>query len=365
MPIYITKSVLPPLQEYIGYLEKIWERGHLTNHGPCVQELESRLAEEFGVKHVLLVSNATLALQLAIKALDLKGEILTTPFSFVATASSIAWEGCDVRFADIDPDTLCLSPERIRERMHSGISAILPTHVFGNPCDVDAIDKIAKEYNVPVIYDAAHTYGVELNGKNIMQFGDVSILSLHATKLFHSVEGGVLATNDDALAKRISYMRNFGFDGPEAFQGLGINAKMSEFHAAMGLCLLGKMPEVIAARQKRVDAYDAHFEQIEKIKQPRWHPEASRNAAYYPIILPSEADVLAVIQALKQMQVYARRYFYPSLTELAYAPNEPMPVTEDISKRILCLPLYPSLALDDVDRIAGCVNEVLSASFTA
>jgi len=354
--IFVTKSVLPPLEEYVGHLEKIWESGHLTNNGPCVRELEAKLADEFGVKHALLVSNATLALQLAIKALDLKGEVLTTPFSFVATSSSIVWEGCDVRFADIDPDDLCLSPQKISEQMHSGVSAIMPTHVYGNPCDVESIGEIAKEWGVPVIYDAAHAYGVELNGKNIMQYGDVSVLSLHATKLFHSVEGGVIATNDDALAHKLAYMRNFGFDGPEAFHGLGTNAKMSEFHAAMGLCLHPRMSKIITARLEKARRYDDCFEGFSHIQKPVWRTAASRNAAYYPIILPSEADVINVTHALEEQGVFARRYFYPSLAELPYTPSDPLPVTQDISKRVLCLPLYPDLSVEDVHRIARCVT---------
>lgn len=358
--INVTKSVLPPLEEYVGHLEKIWQRGHLTNNGPCLQELEKALAREFGVKHVLLVSNATLALQLAIKALGLKGEVLTTPFSFVATASSIAWEGCDVRFADIDPDTLCLSPEQIKKQMHEGVAAIIPTHVFGNCCDVKEIAKIANAWNVPVIYDAAHAYGVEINGKSIMQFGDISVLSLHATKLFHCVEGGVIATDDDELAHKLTYMRNFGFDGPEAFQGLGTNAKMSEFHAAMGLCLLPKMPIIIAQRQQRVDWYNQAFAKQDKITQPVWVKEASRNAAYYPILLPSESVVHAVIAGLLEQGVSARRYFYPSLTQLPYVVSQNAPASEDVSKRVLCLPLYPDLCLEDVHSIARGVLAALS-----
>ena len=242
--------------------------------------------------------------------------------------------------------------------MHSGVSAILPTHVFGNPCDVVEIDKIAKEWNVPVIYDAAHTYGVEIDGKSVMQFGDVSILSLHATKLFHSVEGGVLATDDDELANKLRYMRNFGFDGPDAFQGLGTNAKMSEFHAAMGLCLLPKMPEVIAARQLRVDRYDSHFDAQPQIQRQTWMEAASMNAAYYPIMLPSEADVLKVMDALRKLNIAARRYFHPCLSSLPYVTATSLPVAAAVSKRILCLPLYPDLELELVDKICKCINRL-------
>ncbi|NWK56818.1 DegT/DnrJ/EryC1/StrS family aminotransferase [Verrucomicrobiaceae bacterium N1E253] len=358
-PIHVTQSALPPLQDYVKQLEGIWQRGHLTNNGPCLKQLEEDLAREFGVKHVLLVANATLALQLAIKALGLQGEIVTTPFSFIATTSTIAWEGCKARFADIDPATLCIDPELIEQQMHDRVSAIVATHVFGNPCDVKAIDSISKKWNVPVIYDAAHAYGVELAGKNVMQYGDVSVLSMHATKLFHSVEGGALATNDDALAHKLSYMRNFGFDGPEAFQGLGINAKMSELHAAMGLCLHGRIPEIIAERHRRVEKYHSFLKPSESIAMPEWNAKATQNAAYYPIILPSVEDLKTITSALASQQIFPRRYFYPSLDALPYVTAQETPVASDVANRILCLPLYHDLSLDEVENISQIILNTL------
>ena len=249
MIIPITKPFLPPLEEYQKYLEGIWKRQWLTNMGPLASELEMKLKEHLGLKHLLFVTNGTVALQMAIKALDLQGEIITTPFSFVATTSSIVWEGCTPVFADIDKDTLNIDATKIEAAITDKTTAILATHVYGNPCDVVAIEEIAKKHNLKVIYDGAHAFGVEVNGRSIFEYGDISICSLHATKLYHSGEGGLIVTKDSVLLKKIASMRNFGFAGSEAFSELGINGKNSEFHAAMGLA---NIPHIEADRKSVV-----------------------------------------------------------------------------------------------------------------
>ncbi|MBE0685043.1 MAG: DegT/DnrJ/EryC1/StrS family aminotransferase, partial [Anaerolineaceae bacterium] len=254
--IPVTKSFLPPINEYIQYLEKIWESNQLTNHGPFVKELETKLEDYLGVKHLFFVTNGTIALQIAIKALDLHGEIITTPFSYVATTSSIVWEGCSPVFVDIEPSTLCINPDLIEDAITSETSAILTTHVYGIPSDVDKIYEIAQRHNIKVIYDAAHAFGVRFKEKSLVSYGDTSTLSFHATKLFHTVEGGAIITQDDEIANRISYMRNFGHKGQEDFWGLGINGKNSEFHAAMGLCNLNHISSIIERRKQVSEWYD-------------------------------------------------------------------------------------------------------------
>ena len=233
--IPVTKSFLPPIEDYIEYLKQIWDSNQLTNNGPLVKELEQKLKEYFDVKHLFFVSNGTIAEQIAIKAADLKGDIITTPFSYVATTSSIVWEGCQPVFVDIDPQTLCMNPDLIEDAITEKTTGIIPTHVYGIPCDVEKIQEIAEKHSLKVIYDAAHTFGGKYKGKSIASYGDISFLSFHATKVFHTVEGGAIITNDDELAHKISYMRNFGHNGPEDFWGVGINGNNSEFHAAMGL----------------------------------------------------------------------------------------------------------------------------------
>src|SRR5690554_7951083 len=233
--ILVTKPFLPPQEEYQHYLNKIWQSGWLTNMGPLSKVLEKHLSEFLRVENILFVTNGTIALQMAIKALELKGEVITTPFSFVATTSSIVWEGCTPVFVDIDPNSLNIDANKIEAAITPNTSAILATHVYGNPCDVKAIEAIAKKYNLKVIYDAAHAFGVEVYGKSIFEYGDISICSLHATKLYHSTEGGLIFAKDAAVHRKLTYIRNFGISGFYEFAELGINGKNSEYHAAMGL----------------------------------------------------------------------------------------------------------------------------------
>lgn len=353
--IPVTKPFLPPLEEYEAYVKQIWKRQWLTNNGPLVNELELQLKEYLGLKHLLYVTNGTIALQMAIKALDLKGEIITTPFSFVATTSSIVWEGCAPIFVDIDPNTLNIDPNKIEAAITPKTSAILATHVYGNPCDIEAIQNIADKHNLKVIYDAAHAFGVSLGGKSIFEYGDISICSLHATKLYHTIEGGLVITKAPSLLKKLAFMRNFGFNGPEDFAELGINGKNSEFHAAMGLANLKYLKDIHDKRKALSEQYQKMLKNA-KAFIPQWNKEASLNYAYFPIVFQSEELALRCFEALKRKEIFARRYFYPSLAKvLPYLPTKEMPITEDIAKRVLCLPLYFDLSEEEVVMICRII----------
>jgi dTDP-4-amino-4,6-dideoxygalactose transaminase len=363
--IPVTKPFLPPYKEYEQYLEGIWKRQWLTNMGPLANELEMKLKDFLSVKHLLFVTNGTVALQMAIKALDLKGEIITTPFSFVATTSCIVWEGCEPVFVDIDPKSLNIDAGKIEAAITERTSAILATHVYGNPCDVEAIEKIAKKHNIKVIYDAAHAFGVKVNGKSIFEYGDISTCSLHATKLYHSSEGGLIITKDADLLKKLAFIRNFGFNGPEAFAELGINGKNSEFHAAMGLANLNFINEIHHNRKAICERYDEKLKTFKAVR-PLWHNNSHNNYAYYPVIVESEELLHKYIELLKVNEIFVRRYFYPSLSNvLPYITPVEMPVTEDIAKRIMCLPLYHDLTLVEVDLICRLLLRAQNNDITA
>lgn len=358
--IHVTKSYLPNLEDYVKYLEGIWERGHLTNHGPLVLELESKIKDYLGVKHFFFVNNGTIALQIAIKALGLKDEVITTPFSYVATTSSLAWEGCKPVFADVNKGSLTILPEDIESKITEKTSGILATHVYGNPCNVEEIGRISAKYNLKVIYDAAHAFGVNYKNTSVLNFGDISTLSFHATKLFHTIEGGGIITSDDELAHKIAYMRNFGHDGPEKFFGLGINGKSSEFQAAMGLCVLPKIEFLIERRKEISERYKSMlgYSSIDYVKIQE--NTTKYNYAYFPVLFKTETDLKKVMKALSLEQINARRYFYPVLNSLNYVENNlPDSFAEDASKRVLCLPLYPDLSMQDVDRISGIIKSSL------
>lgn len=349
--IPVTKPFLPPIQEYERYLKGIWNRNWLTNNGPLVNELELALKDYLDVKHLLFVTNGTIAIQLAIKALGLKGKIITTPFSYVATTSSIVWENCEPVFVDIDSKTCNINPLKIEAAITSDTSAILATHVYGNPCDVEAIDEIAKRRNLKVIYDGAHAFGVKLNGKSIFEYGDISTCSFHATKLFHTVEGGAVVTKDPELLKRMAYLRNFGHDGPERFAELGINGKNSEFHAAMGLVNLKYADEIILTRKNLSAHYDGFMKNFRATK-PSISPDVTYNYAYYPIIFEDEGLLLRIVETLNQNWIHPRRYFFPSLEDLPYIHEKShCPVVESVARRALCLPLYDTLTTEEIDMI--------------
>ncbi len=356
--IPITKPFLPPISEYNRLLEGIWTRQWLTNMGPLVSDLEMKLKERLNVDHLLYVTNGTVALQMAIKVLELEGEIITTPFSFVATTSTIVWENCTPIFVDIHPKMLTIDPDKIEEAITDKTVAILATHVYGNPCDVKKIEYIAQKYNLKVIYDGAHAFGVTISGKSIFEYGDISTCSLHATKLYHSTEGGLLITKDPELLKKMAYMRNFGIDGPEAFSGLGINGKNSEFHAAMGLVNLRYLNAILEKRKILTERYINKLKGL-KFYLPEWNKNATKNYAYFPIVLESEALLLAIKKFLEAHEIYTRRYFYPSLAHtLPYINHQDMPVTDSIANRVLCLPLYYELTEEEVDMISRLMLRV-------
>jgi dTDP-4-amino-4,6-dideoxygalactose transaminase len=356
--INVTQTFLPPLEEYVAQLQRIWDSKWLTNRGALVLELEAKLNELLGVKNLLVVNNGTIALQIAIKALDLTGEIITTPFSYVATVSSIVWENCTPVFVDIDPDYLTIDETKIEAAITEKTSAILATHVYGNPCDVEAIERIAKKYNLKIIYDAAHCFGVKYKGESILKWGDVSTLSFHATKLFHTGEGGGIVCQNDDLAHRIFYMHNFGHKGQEEFWGLGINGKISELQAAMGLTVLPHLDEIVAKRKSVFQLYDELLQNT-PLEKPLIREETDYNYAYYPILFPSENSLLSVKRALNDQDIYPRRYFYPGLERLPYVKQSDVSISTDISERVLCLPLYDELSFSSVVNICSIIKSYL------
>lgn len=361
--INVTKSYLPDLEDYVTLLKGVWERVHLTNDGPLLRDLEGQLKEFLGVKHLKFCTNGTIVLQMALKVLDIKKEVITTPFSYVATTNALLWEGCTPIFADIRPDDFNIDPDKIESLITENTEAIMATHVYGNACQIEQIQAIAQKHNLKVIYDAAHTFGATYKGSSILSYGDISTCSFHATKVFHTVEGGCIVTNDDALAEKLHHYRSFGHKNDTYF-GLGINAKNSEFHAAMGLCVLPKVPDLIAAREQRFNYYDSRLD-FTRITRPTLTPGVVYNYAYYPVVFDSEETLLRVMETLVAQNIVPRRYFYPSLNTLPFAlvtgAEQPCPISEDVALRVLCLPMYPDLAEEDIDRIAALVNEAVVA----
>lgn len=352
--IPVTKPFLPPQEEYTEYVRGIWERNWLTNNGPLVHDLELKIKEYLNVQHMLYLTNGTIALQIAIKSLGLRGEIVTTPFSYVATTSSIVWEGCTPVFVDIDPGSLNIDPTNIEQAITERTSAILATHVYGNPCDIAEIQRIADKYRLKVIYDGAHCFGTLYQGKSVFAFGDVSTTSFHATKLFHTVEGGAVFTNDAELFKKMAFMRNFGYNGPEDFAEVGINGKNSEFHAAMGLVNLKYIAKILLSRKQQSMRYDERLEQLQKQKI-EINKDSNFNYSYYPLILRNEEITLKVIRELESNRIYPRRYFYPCLNTVNLYKGDTLPVSESISRRVICLPLYFTLSSEEIDFISQII----------
>jgi dTDP-4-amino-4,6-dideoxygalactose transaminase len=355
--INVTKTYLPPLEEYTKYLEDIWKTSWVTNQGPLVQELEKQLQSYLGVKNIQFVSNGTIALQLAIKALDLKGTIITTPFSYVATTTSILWENCTPVFVDIEDKTFCIDTNKIEGSITEQTCAILATHVYGYPCDVDKIEKIAKRHNLKVIYDGAHAFDVKVNNTSILNFGDVSTLSFHATKLFHTIEGGALVTNDDELAEKIFLYKSFGHRGDDYFT-IGINGKNSEFHAAMGLCNLPKVQSFI---QKRKEIFNLYIECLSasSLQFPEKPKNVEYNYAYFPIVFSCEKEMMQAKNLLAENKINTRRYFFPSLNKLPYFSGNCCNISEDIASRVLCLPFYQQLEVSQVKNISEIILKSL------
>ena len=365
--LMVTRPDLPPLDEFIGYLEKIWDRRWLTNNGLFHQELEKKLAEFLGVGYVSLFSNGTLALLSALQVMRISGEVITTPYSFVATTHALNWNGITPVFCDIDPVTLNLDPAKIEALITPKTTAILPVHVYGNPADVREIERIADVYGLKVIYDACHAFGVEVDGNSILNYGDLSVLSFHATKIFTTMEGGAIVTNDPKLKKRIDYIKNFGFADETTVMAPGINGKMNEMQAALGLLQLQYVDERIARRAELTCLYEQNLAGIEGLNVLQRAPEIKHNYAYFPVFIDEEKFGLGrdeLYQCLKENEIYGRRYFYPLISRfpmyrgLSSSAPENLPIAEEMAQKVICLPLYPSMKSEDVERVGAVLKKL-------
>lgn len=354
--IPVTKSFLPPIQDYQKQIQRVFENQWLTNRGKLVVELEEKLKSFLKIDNILITNNGTIPLQIALKLLGKGGEIITTPFSYVATTAAIVWENCTPVFVDINRDNLTIDASKIEEKITDKTSCILATHVFGNPCDVVEIERIAQKHNLKVIYDGAHAFGVRFNGKSIFEYGDISTCSFHATKLFHTGEGGAIFCNDPKLRETIFYSHNFGHKDEISFHGLGLNGKISELQAAMGLSVYPFLNQIIASREDIIKQY---------INQLNWSAlktisirnETEWNNSYFPIICNSETQLNILQEILNKEGIFPRRYFYPTLNKLNYVSKSTMPIAEQISSNILCLPLYVGLESKDIERITSIINQ--------
>jgi dTDP-4-amino-4,6-dideoxygalactose transaminase len=364
-PIYVTQPDLPPLDEFYPYLQKIWDNKILTNGGPFHQQLEAALCEYLGVEHLALFANATIALVTALQALRINGEVITTPYSFVATAHSLLWNGIKPVFVDVDPATLNIDPKRIEAAITPQTTAIMPVHCYGHPCDVEAIQKIADNYNLKVIYDAAHAFGVQDRHGSVLKYGDLSVLSFHATKVFNTFEGGAIICPDAKTKQRIDHLKNFGFVDELTVVAAGINGKMSEINAAFGMLQLQGIDRAIG-RRRDIDArYRELLSGVKGIECLQDAGEQVANYSYFPILVgpdyPLSRD--ALYQKLKDQDVFARRYFYPLITDfpmyrgLPSAHRANLPVANLAAQQVLCLPIYPALRPEDLDRVAGLIIE--------
>jgi dTDP-4-amino-4,6-dideoxygalactose transaminase len=365
-PIYVTQPYLPPLAEFIPYLEKIWANKTLTNGGPFHQQLEKELCAYLGVKHISLFTNGTIALVIALQAQRITGEVITTPFSFVATAHSLLWNGIKPVFVDVEPKTLNLDAAKIEAAITPQTTAIMPVHCYGHPCDVDAIQKIADNYNLKVIYDAAHAFGVQKSGGSALNHGDLSVLSFHATKVFNTFEGGAIISSDAKTKQRIDHLKNFGFVDEVTVVAPGINGKMSEINAAFGLLQL-KHIEDILARRKEIDAvYRSQLAGVKGIHCLNGSDQTGMNHSYFPILVQTDYPLSrdALHQKLKNNNIYARRYFYPLISDFpmyrsmpsAYRDN--LPVATNAAAKVICLPIYPRLTVHDQQRIIDIMKGV-------
>lgn len=356
--IYVTMPTLAPLEEVNELMKGIWATGVMTHNGPLVQRFEKEASAHFGVPNIVSCVNGTMGLQMAIRALQLKGEILTTPFTFIATINSILWEGCTPVFVDIDPETLCMDPKKIEEKMTYHTVGIMPVHVFGNCCDIDVIDAIAKKHKLKVIYDACHSVGVTYKGQSVFNYGDISVTSFHATKMLNTTEGGACFTLDKELDEKLRRIRFFGFENHADIVEDGTNAKMTEVHAAVGLANLKYLDAALADRKKKYTMYKEALSKDGSLSFQKINGDC--NYSYFPVIFKDEESLLKVQVKLNENHIFPRRYFYPSVnTFTKLLPYTPMPVSEDIARRILCLPLYYSLAEEDIQRIISIILEAI------
>ncbi len=356
--IHVIKTYMPDKYKYQKYVDELFESGWITNNAKLVQELEKKLAKYLGVKNLVLVANGTVALEIAYRALEIRDYVITTPFSFVATTSSLATNGLKPIFADIDKNSFNIDPKEIEKAITKNTTAIVPVHVFGNGCDVKEIDKISKKYGLKVIYDAAHAFGVKFDGESILNYGDISVLSFHATKLFHTIEGGALIINNDDLVQKARYLINFGIENEELIPELGTNAKMNEFEAAMGLCMLEEMEYINKTREKIFLYYKQELKGLVQLQ--KLNPNCTNNYSYFPIVLKNQKETLKVKKALNKHNIYPRRYFYPSLDTLSYIePKQFCKISRDISNRVLCLPIYPDLKFEDQEKVIKIIKDNL------
>lgn len=358
--IDVTSPLIPPLEEFVPYLERIWESRWLTNNGEFCQELENELGDYLDVDFISLVSNGTLALIIALKSLQISGEVITTPFSFVATTHALWWNGIKPVFVDIEPETFMINPNRIESAITPKTTAIMPVHVYGNPCNDEEINEIAKKNNLKIIYDAAHVFGVNKNGVSVANFGDLSALSFHATKVFSTVEGGAIVSHDKSMKSKIDYLRNFGIQDETTVVLPGINAKMNELQAAYGLLSLKHVDQAIKRRKKIAQLYQEKLKNIEGIHFIQDIEGIKHNYAYFPILVEKERygiDRDLLYEKLKKFNIHGRRYFYPLISdfppycELSSAQPSNLPVATKIAQEILCLPIHPYLKEDDILRV--------------
>lgn len=364
-PIYVTQPLLPPLEEFIPYLQQIWDSKRLTNCGPFHQQLEQALCEYLGVEHICLFTNGTIALVTALQSLRITGEVITTPYSFVATSHSLLWNGIKPVFVDIDPNTLNLNPDNIEAAITPQTTAIMPVHCYGHPCDVERIQQIADNYNIKVIYDAAHAFGVQDAQGSILRHGDLSVLSFHATKVFNTFEGGAIVCHDAKTKQRIDHLKNFGFADEVTVVAPGINGKMSEINAAFGVLQLKGIDQSLQQRQAIDARYREALAGVNGIKCLPVPDEKVANYAYFPILVqpdyPRSRD--ALYQTLQDNGVHARRYFYPLISDfpmyrgMPSASHENLPVAKKTAEQVICLPIYQDLSNEQVDFILGLLNK--------
>ena len=365
--INVTQPFLPPLEEFQIYLQQIWENKHITNNGPFHKQLEQELCNYLGVKQISLFANGTIALLIAIKALELKGEVITTPYSFVATAHSIKWNGLEPVFVDIDPLTCNLDTKKIENAISDQTTAILPVHVYGNPCNTEKIAEIAERYGLKIIYDAAHAFGVTVNGNSILNSGDLSVLSFHATKVFNTFEGGAIVCHTAEMKKKIDDLKNFGFQDQTTVEGIGINGKINEVQAAMGLLQLKYIDQVIEKRNRIAELYREKLSEVNGISFLDGIKGVKHNYSYFPIFINEREYGMnrdKVYEELTNHNIFTRRYFYPLISRFSAYKNLPsaeeknLPVAEQISSEVICLPIYPDLEHRDVERVIGILKSL-------
>lgn len=356
--INVTKTFLPPIELYTSFVQRAYDNEWLTNRGELVLELENILRDKLQVSNILITNNGTIPLQIALKLFGENAEIITTPFSYVATTAAIVWENCHPVFVDIDPLHLTIDENKIEEAITSKTKCILATHVFGNPCNVKVIQNIATKYNLKVIYDAAHCFGVDYENKSIFEYGDISTCSFHATKLFHSGEGGAIFCKDKENQEKIFYSHAFGHLGQTDYFGVGINGKISELNAAMGLAVIEHIDYIMEERKTVINFYNSNLN-FNKINKIQIRDKTTWNYSYYPIWFESESILLKIQKILNQNNIFPRRYFYPSLNTINYINGESMPISERISSTILCLPLYVGISKIDLHRIVDLINKNL------